>query len=66
MLSRNNTASFLLKVPRAKREPDVPSVQLLKLLLDPKVDWVSSRWSQLFRDISRISLPPPNAHMSRR
>ena len=40
-LSRNNAASFLLKVPEANRTPDTPLARLLELLLDPNLDWVS-------------------------
>lgn len=64
-LSRNNAASFLLKVPRVKREPDTPSTELLELLLDPTVDWVSPRWFRQFRGIfSKVSPPPLDEHTS--
>jgi len=52
-LSRNNLSSFLLKVPGARITPTPLPPQLLDLLLDPTLDWVSPRWYQQFSSIFR-------------
>ena len=62
-LSRDNLASFLLKVPGADTSETPLPTQLLDLLLDPSVDWISLRWLQQFSDIFRkASLPQPGGH----
>ena len=64
-LSRNNAASFLLKVPEANRTPDTPLARLLELLLEPNLDWVSPHWRRQFEDIFRRDLPlQPNVLMN--
>ena len=40
-LSRGRLSSFLLKVPSANRHPSSFLLELLKLLLDPGVEWSS-------------------------
>ena len=69
-LSRDNLASFLLKVPGADTRATPLPTQLLDLLLDllldPSVDWISLRWLQQFSDIFRkASLPQPGGHTVR-
>ena len=47
-LSRDKLSSFLSKVPHtAPRATQLPT-QLVELLLDPSLDWVSPRWLHLF------------------
>ena len=55
-LSRNNFSSFLSKVPNADPSPTPLPSQLVDLLLDQTVDWISPHWLQQFADIfKRVS-----------
>ena len=50
-LSRNNSISFLSKVPWADRQPTPLPSALLALLLDQEQDWTSPLWLQQFSNI---------------
>ena len=50
-LSRDNLASFLLKVPQASRQPTSVSKPLLNLMLDSQLDWTSPTWRHQFSAI---------------
>ena len=54
-LSRNNSASFLSKVPGMNPHPSTVPQPLLTLLLDQQEDWTSPRWMHLFSDIFRTA-----------
>ena len=54
-LSRNNLASFLLKVPTADGEPTPISLDLQELLLDQQADWSSPTWRPRFTAIFRAA-----------
>lgn len=54
-LSRNNSASFLLKVPSANRHPSPTSAPLLDLLLQQDRDWVCPTWRQHFGSIFMLA-----------
>lgn len=48
-LSRNLLSSFLIKDPQADAKATLLPAQLVDLLLDRTLDWMSPRWLQLFR-----------------
>ena len=52
-LSRNDSISFLLKVPWADKQPTPLPSALLALLLDQEQDWTSPLWLQQFSGIFR-------------
>ena len=54
-LSRDNTFSFLSKVPQANPHPSSVSNNLLRLLLNPQADWTSPHWRRQFSAISRLA-----------
>lgn len=54
-LSRNQSSSFLSKVPTANPQPAPLPSTLLELLLDQKADWVSLHWNRRFRASKRTS-----------
>lgn len=60
-LSRNDAASFLLKVPSASSCPSLTSPQLLDLLLDQDKDWVHPTWRQQFGSIFNRGWQPQHA-----
>ena len=50
-LSRNNSSSFLSKVPNADLHPTPISQQLLDLLLDQRANWILPHWNHQFSTI---------------
>lgn len=50
-LSRDNSCSFLSKVPNADPTPTPLPSQLVELLLDASLDWTSPVWRRQFSDI---------------
>ena len=53
-LSRNDFSRFLQVVPEAEPNPESIPEQLVVLLAKEQPDWVSPRWTQLFRDCCRL------------
>ena len=56
-LSRNRVTSFFTKVPGADPRPTPIPPQLIQLLLDPQLDWVSPAWTRRFSAIIAWDLP---------
>ena len=52
-LSRNKLTSFHSKVPQAEVNPTRIPRQLIQLLYDPQMDWVSPIWTRQFQSIFR-------------
>ena len=50
-LSHNWRSSFLSKAPWVTPHPSPAPVQLVALLLDPSLDWMSPSWTQQFSTI---------------
>ena len=52
-LSRDRLSSFFLKVPHAHPYPSSIPLPLLRVLMDPRMDWKSEAWTARFKDIVR-------------
>ena len=50
-LSRDRFRSFYSKVPGVSTNPTPVSQTLIDVLLDPRIDWLSQTWMQLFTSI---------------
>jgi hypothetical protein len=58
-LSRNELPSFFSIFPQANPHPAALPAQLLELLLDQQMLWISPRWKELFDSCLRRVLPHP-------
>ena len=47
-LSRDKFHSFYSEVPGVSANPTLVSQTLIEVLLDPRIDWLSQTWMQLF------------------